>query len=385
MSNIVSFIRKNGHLSFSELPLQQADFLVLSYLSYANFEGTEKSKKIINNWHSERFLDFSDDFTLSIINKNFLLPKQFLTIYKVILSSKRYKDLKLSYMIDKKDEEIETQFFAISFIINNNLIIAFRGTDRDFVGRKEDFNMAVLDKIPSENYAYEYVLNAMKKHSNKKTYIIGHSKGGLLAFSAFFNLTKQFKKRVEKVYNLDGPGFKNDKHNYELYKEKLVKIIPSECVIGILYDYSKNYQIVKTKKYNIFAHNIAAWELNSKNEFRETLNVKKLNFYSEVLQYTFKSVINDIKDADKKIIIDFIFDIIYVNKSNDILEVARLVRLIQPKYLKILNDLSVENRNIIYKALVLFIKEYFYIATHFKEYKKTHPLKGELNEIHFNA
>ena len=57
--------------------------------------------------------------------------------------------MKLNCYINLVEKEWETQFSAITFILDDGtLFLAFRGTDETIVGWKEDFNMAFLNPVP---------------------------------------------------------------------------------------------------------------------------------------------------------------------------------------------------------------------------------------------
>ena len=384
MANLLRFLKQHGNKNFKTLKLQEADFLVFAYLSYANFEDIDLVKNIEKKFSSVDFLDLNNEEILSHINKNFLVPKEFLRVYKLIHDSKRYHDLKITYLENVIDDNKEMQFYGITFVIHNYCFIIFRGTDRKFIGWKEDLNMLIKDKIPSEGYAYTYAKNVIDHFDDKKIYLIGHSKGGYLSYSSFFRLDESYKDKIKRVINLDGPSFKNDIYDYQKYDEKLVKIVPNDCVIGTVFDHKRRYKIALTNKRALYAHNVFSWQLTKESEYTKLKYVDKLTTGSEVLSYCYRYFFKNIDEKSKKVIIDFIFDIIYIDKSDDILNVARLVKIISPKYLKGMVDAPKDVKDTVIINVKKFIKLYFYVRLNLKKIRQL-DMEGKLdNEIHFS-
>ena len=60
-------------------------------------------------------------------------------LMKGLLESKRFRTLKMNCFIDMVEREWEMQFSAITYILENGPVyVAFRGTDENMVGWKED-------------------------------------------------------------------------------------------------------------------------------------------------------------------------------------------------------------------------------------------------------
>jgi len=57
-----------------------------------------------------------------------------------LAASPRFRNIKTNYYISKLDSEMEKQFSAVTFLLDNETAyIAYRGTDATLVGWKEDF------------------------------------------------------------------------------------------------------------------------------------------------------------------------------------------------------------------------------------------------------
>ena len=68
--------------------------------------------------------------------------------------------------------------------------------------------MALLDTVPSQLRAADYVQRAARRYKGWKLYLGGHSKGGNLAVYSAVNCGKTVQNRIVAVYNNDGPGFR---------------------------------------------------------------------------------------------------------------------------------------------------------------------------------
>ena len=89
----------------------------------------------------------------------------------------------------------------MSFVLDPDTVyIAFRGTDRDLLGWKEDFNMSFMEEVPAQAMAADYINrnygSGNPRGSRYKLMIGGHSKGGNMAIygrpSAMMTFTAGF-------------------------------------------------------------------------------------------------------------------------------------------------------------------------------------------------
>ena len=65
--------------------------------------------------------------------------------------------------------------------------------------------------------------------------ILGHSKGGNTSIYASMNQSRYFKDRIIKVYDLDGPGFKDNVYKLKKFKsieEKVTRVVIKDDIVG---------------------------------------------------------------------------------------------------------------------------------------------------------
>jgi hypothetical protein len=248
MENIFDYIDKNKETTFSDKPFNVLDALVFSGVSYFPFCLETKGCVIGHSTLKEVIYDFLHDKDL--INRS-VLKKLDPKLAKKVMKSKRYKDLKIFKYEDIYNEEKEEQFAALTFLIDDDtLFIAFRGTDITLIGWKEDLNMAFTFTTPGQESARKYVEQIAYRFPHHKIILGGHSKGGNFAIYAGAFSARNVQDRIIKIYNFDGPGFLEEtikKEGYIRIAPKVVSIVPSYSIVGMMLEHSSEYITVASK------------------------------------------------------------------------------------------------------------------------------------------
>ncbi len=262
MQNIIEYVRDWGKYSFLERPLNEADSLVLCqlvYLHYGRFvpglgkrNVTVSIQSIYGDPEWERILD---DYWYRENNKE---------LFEAAANSKRFGTLRMNYYVDIINQDEETQFSAMTYILEDKSVyIAYRGTDATIVGWKEDLNLAFSKPLHSQYLAVEY-MNRVAGYIAGDFYAGGHSKGGNLAVYAAMNCHERTREKLIKVFNNDGPGFRpeiREQGDFQVIADKVAKFIPRSSLVGmILEDYS-DYEVVESKAIGMFQHNTYSWKI----------------------------------------------------------------------------------------------------------------------------
>ena len=354
---IFDFFTKWGDYDFRRLHIQEADLVAFGLLSYATFENTDFYKQVKNENKFFEIKKFAQE-GFEKLNKTNLIPNGYSKFLHRFFSIKRYKRIKIGYFDDEVNKDKKIQFFAFTISFSNFNIVCFRGTDTSIVGWEEDLNMAADEYVPSQIAALNYV-NKILENDEKDLIILGHSKGGNLAYYSFFKTSEENKQRIKKVYNFDGPGFRNDTFDYQKYLKNLAKVVPNDDIVGILFDTSDNYKIAKSNSVNVFAHDLSSWILDEENDFKTIKYVKKLTPSSEALKISFNSWINTLNNDEIKEITILIFKIFYSNNQRNIMNLR--VDLIKSAkvYFSTLTNEDKKVRNDFSRKISEFIKLYF--------------------------
>ena len=319
MASIRGFLKQNGNKSFLDFPFCEADLIVIALLSYCNYEQSSitKNKDLYNSFTNIR--DFMDENTKKRITNNFFKPNEFLSFLEIFNKSSRYDNVELGFFEENRSNRNEIQFFGLTFFIDDKIFVTFRGTDRSVVGWQEDFDLVLKDVIPSQEEAKNYLFK-MVNLLKKPVYVLGHSKGGNLAYFAYYFNDINVQDMVIKVYNLDGPGFKFDtKKLYKKNKEKLVKIVPHDDVVGILLNDPSELIICKSSEVNVNAHDLLTWQFDFFNKYKTLTRTKELTIYSETLKITINEFIKEIGIDNVKDVKTAIFEIVKINKVKDVI------------------------------------------------------------------
>lgn len=202
------------------------------------------------------------------------------------------------------------QFMALTIDIGNKtLFISFRGTDDTLVGWKEDFMMSVLDVVPSQREGLRYFNNVADLHPEHKLYLGGHSKGGNVAVYAGIYSKIKNKSRIVKIYNNDGPGFREtliETKNYLSIADKIVTFVPQSSIIGMLLEHEENYQVIQSSQKGIMQHDGFSWEVCG-NSF---IYLKSVTKESIIADKAIKNFLNGISVERREEFTNALFEIL---------------------------------------------------------------------------
>ncbi|MBQ6495260.1 MAG: DUF2974 domain-containing protein [Bacilli bacterium] len=346
--NIFDYIDKYGNYSFNEKEFNDIDNLIFSSLIYIDLD-----KYVSSNLFSKRSIynigkDFFRDYDIK--SKSITATKVGINVLKIIMNKDRYKNLLLynySYIGD-----INQQFSAVTIDINSNLVyVSFEGTDQLISGWKEDFMMSYKFPVSAQKLAINYV-NKFFTFGKKKIILGGHSKGGNLAMAAGMYANMFVKNKIVRVYNNDGPGFRESQFNsiyYNRIKDKLVYIIPNYSVVGLLLKHSDNYIVVKSLKKGIYAHNLANWMVKD-----DKLLTTELSSYSSLIDKTVFNWLEKHNDSERENFVNKLF--LIFDKANiiDLIDVMNNKKLIF-NLIRNSKELDNKTRNMLMDFIYLFL------------------------------
>ena len=274
MANIEDYLLWRGDLTVTQAPFNSVDNLILSNLAYLIFKeivpelNNEKQtflSKITSLFKSDEasrmqyitIFDAIAAMNLATEGKDRIRVSQDIEMGIKLAKTKRFGNMKLMCYVDKYDESIETQFAAITILMEDNTAyIAFRGTDTSLIGWKEDFNMSFMDKVPAQELALLY-LKDVAEIIKCPLRIGGHSKGGNLAVYSSLYAGKEIQDRIINIYNNDGPGFKSSilqTEEYKNIKNKIDSIIPQTSIIGMILEHEEEYIVIRSNETLIMQH-----------------------------------------------------------------------------------------------------------------------------------
>ena len=307
MSNLLDYIAWRGDLTFEQDPFNSIDALILSCLSYVNFEKVVPSKsqgKITIQKASEKFFSLHSEEELAQ-DKSFI--KFAPSMLRALGQSERFKNSYLSNYVDDTDISREIQFAAVEIDTSDGKVfISFRGTDDTIIGWKEDFNLSFMT-VPAESEAALYLQKVMKGRLDKVR-LGGHSKGGHLAVYAALAANSDLTSRIESIYNFDGPGFNHEAMESEQFKTirpKITKFIPESSIVGRLLENTVEPIVIKSTELGIMQHDPLSWQMEGKQfEIRPSTDM-----VSDLFDETMSGWLAEMTFEDRKVFVDELFSV----------------------------------------------------------------------------
>lgn len=317
MENIIDYIREYGKYTFTQEPLNEVDSLVLCQMVYLNFglfvPGLEKRNAPVSIQsiyrHSERDR-ILDDYWYKENNKE---------LFAKAAQSERFGSLKLNYYVNIINVEDETQFSAITYVLDDkNVYIAYRGTDATIIGWKEDFNLAFSKPIQSQHLSAEY-MNRVAGYIAGDFYAGGHSKGGNLAVYAAMNCQENVRSRLLHVYNHDGPGFRPEirqQGNYEAIADRVSKFIPRSSIVGMILEDHSDYEVIESKGVGLLQHNAYSWKIEG-NAF---IRAKNMSSGKMLRDASMNEWILSLSEEEAHAFVDTLYEVVSASEASNVFE-----------------------------------------------------------------
>ena len=330
MADLFDYLRWRGDLRFSQVPPGPVDALIFSALSYLTFSGSVTERPdipITLREASEEFLKESDAEKRCRVKAD-------LSLLMAAAESERFGKTMLLQYRDILIPEEDTQFAAITFLLDNNsAFLAFRGTDYSLVGWKEDFNMTFHESVPAQKLAAQYTRDISQRYP-MPLYLGGHSKGGNLAVFSAVKSDPQIRDRIRAIYNHDGPGFTDFVMQDPAYLEIVPRthtIIPQSSVIGMLLEHEEAYTVIKSKQIGLLQHDFYSWVLDGP----DFVPMEEVTENSKFLDMTIKAWLCGMTNEERNEVVDAVFDLLTIGNASSVFD------LIHPKnvrtYLKTLS------------------------------------------------
>ncbi|MCR4588385.1 MAG: DUF2974 domain-containing protein [Lachnospiraceae bacterium] len=334
MANFIDYLDWRGDLSFQEAPFNEVDALLLSYLSYVNFDevlpGVDRKGAASGISLSKAREQF---FTIHRLD-DFKKDRSFIRLAPYLLdcmgATRRFGSILLSNYVNHIDIREEVQFSAVRMDLGNarlretpqesfdNLIyISFRGTDDTIIGWKEDFNISYLT-VPAEQESIDYV-NTILKDNTDPVIMGGHSKGAHLAIYAAARSNENIRHSVRLAYNFDGPGFHRDFLESAEMREisgRVRRFVPEDSVIGMLLDHNIPPVIVQSNGKGILQHDPFTWQLMG----TAFVTCGKLGKLGTLMDKTFTEWIAQVEPSQRKVFIDDLFSVLEASGAQTLTE-----------------------------------------------------------------
>lgn len=343
--NILGYLKTN-QLSFKELPFSPVDALVISWISYFDYDPIkEKFPLVIKEIKDIPYYHKLEPYYCSF------LAKKSRKIMNALTSSNRFKEGRILAFEQKLDKKVDVQFGAVAIALDNKIIVAFRGTDPSFTGWKEDFTLSYKNGIHSYALAKSF-LNKIMEQYDEDIILCGHSKGGNIVTYLLSSLEDD--KRIAFTYCFDGPGFRNR----NLFKgkedrlDRYVKIVPQSSFVGVLFSNETEMEIIKSRNVMMLQHNPLEWIIKN-NEF---IYVKKRTYTSKYLDKAINSWIESLDEIQRERFTMIIFNELDKFEAKDFttffLKIFKQIKPICKAYM----HLNKEDRNLVNHVIIKLVR-----------------------------
>lgn len=316
MANVFDYLDWRGDISFEGAPFCEVDALILAEISYIPFEKINIGRGITIEKAAEEF------FKAHKVGSNLglIMPADILPLLERISKTERFRGVVLKDYVSRTDKNVGEQFSACTFVFGRrNIYVAFRGTDDSVVGWEENFNMAFKCPVPAQLSAVEYINKASR--GARSIIVGGHSKGGNLAIYGSSLSSSAVKKKIERIYNFDGPGFIHgffDSAEYLEIEGKVSTVVPESSVVGMLLDHGKKHKIVSSAAHGIWQHDAFSWNVLG-SAFTEAREMTKETLE---LNRAFSEWLGGLSEEERHEMVSSLFSVLHSTESSTLTELA---------------------------------------------------------------
>ena len=313
-----------GDLRFSQSPFNPVDNIIFSQLSYLPMDG------IVPGLDSDETISIGEAAAIlgkRLKRKSDSLHRQLIFkddpgFISAIGSSERFKHCGLAGYVNHIDISSEKQFSVVSVIIDKtSSFIAFRGTDANIIGWKEDLNMGFSEVIPSQLEAVEY-LETMAKKIKGPLRLGGHSKGGNLAVYAAAFCRAMTRRRIRAIYSNDAPGFHRkviESKGFAEIRGRIQSFVPQSSVVGMLLEHGDDYTVIKSAQTGIMQHELYSWEVSH----NDMIRLDEVSQGSRFLDKTLREWINGLDYEHRQQFADALYTILSATQAKSFPELSK--------------------------------------------------------------
>ncbi len=322
MGTIPDYLDWRGDLNFEADPVNEVDSYILSKIGCPDYSGIVSagadSVPLSEAVHTFFSRYGQEDRLFGVLASRSLGP-----ILQCLTETVRFKDLRLCGFISRLKEKTTEQFSALTILLPNGTVcVTFRGTDDTLLGWKENLMMSVLDTIPAQSDALQY-LRRIASLFPGSLMVAGHSKGGNLAVYASALAETEIQERIISVFNFDGPGFRAQffqNPGYSAIFPKIRTYLPQYSIVGMMLPRTEKVQIVRSSRAGLAAHDGFQWEVR-RNRF---LRCEEFSRSTQAFEESLQTVLEHMDHESRFAFIDELFDSLASTGAETLADVTEL-------------------------------------------------------------
>lgn len=347
MGTIIDYIKEYGDYTFLEKPINEVDSLILSQFAYLKFDALVPRPGENAPAVSMQQIMQHEEYDSLYADERY--REKNTQLFCAMEKSSRFGTLQMNNYVNQIELEKETQFSAITFCLEDGTFyVAYRGTDENIVGWKEDLNLAFSEPVPGQLMSVEY-LNRTAEEIATPFYVGGHSKGGNFAVYAAMNCKKEVQDNIVAIFNHDGPGFRpevKEKCGYDMIEKKIRRTVPHSSLVGMLLSPEGSYRVVESRYIGLAQHDPYSW-LVENDDFQL---VKQLYSSTMFMDTTLNDWILSLDQEEMHIFVDTLYDVIKASEADNLIDftanwkksiqgIMEAVKNVDADALKVMNDI----------------------------------------------
>ena len=355
MENIGDYVLRVGQDNWEERPACELDYAVFSQIVYLPLDMALKSDEPMTL--HEIALAMEDLKVDSIFS---IYYRKRLELMRSMAELPRYQGIMLGDYVHDVRAEDEKQFCAITFTLPGSLkALCFEGTDLSLAGWKEDFNMSFESPVPAQEDACDYLRRIANQDESYNIILLGHSKGGNLAVYAAAYADDPVQKRIEGIYNFDGPGLMEQDVNcagYDAISERIYAYLPQNSLVGVLMCRHDPSIIVKSSAFGVFQHDLFSWKI--KEDDSCFIRTDELTNTAQLRDEVLNDWLAKVSFDERQKFSDAVYHVLSADESRE--HVGDLIRFnyqAASRSLKALQDIDPTTRNMIRRLLKALFSE----------------------------
>lgn len=263
----MEYLDWRGDLSFAASPFCDVDNLILSMLSFVDFEGIVPNDGMAGPVRLDRCYEAFRERYPDGQAYGAIIPEATNDLFRKAARSVRFREVYVACYRNEVDERAGKQFAAVTFLLpDSSLFLAFRGTDDTLVGWREDFQLSFTCPTPSQRAAVLYVEDVCGYYTGAVR-LGGHSKGGNLAVYAAAFARREVRDRIVLAYSNDGPGFTEDVVNapeYRAMTPHILVLLPQSSIVGMLLEQNGPYRVIRSTQSALLQHDPFSWQIQGR-------------------------------------------------------------------------------------------------------------------------
>ena len=315
MPNILDYLTWRGDVPFSVSPPNEVDNYIHCKIGTLDFTGIVPENELYVPLPQavEAYFAAGGAEKLGALSSPYIAP-----MVKRLPETVRFREVMLTGFRQVYDEKKTEQFSALTLRLpGGQHYVTFRGTDDTIVGWKEDCLLTVMDEIPAQRDAVEYLTWAASVYPGKIA-VGGHSKGGNLAVYSAMKCAPFVQKRIQKIYSLDGPGFRPEmlkECHYNAIEGKVVKLLPHSSMIGMIFERDIHYRVVESNSHGLLQHDPFSW-LVEEDHF---VDVGDIYESQKIMNEALNEWILSLNEEQVRTFVETLYQVISASQADDLI------------------------------------------------------------------